>query len=222
MSTRRVQLSVGVRNFRLHVSSLLLCQDLHQCWLDKISKAFSSKSGRSSCGVGSTILLVCWVRTAANVSKVEGLYASHFLPLVIFRNFILLLFFVALPSLIDNLLHRCQLKGSFYECLWRGDKGSSYRNISTAYYRWTEFWHYIYCFVRSGEVSTVKGNKHTHTQTHTPIAFELSTFCIVVALPKKWSFSLNTSSVDVTKSVQGNLYIDWPDGCPKNVPRIKS
>ena len=30
-------------------------------------------------------------------------------------------------------------------------------------------WHYIYCFVQSGEAFTVKGNKHadTHTHTHT-------------------------------------------------------
>ena len=31
------------------------------------------------------------------------------------------------------------------------------------------FWHYIYCFVQSGEAFTEKGNKHTnrHTKTHT-------------------------------------------------------
>ena len=27
-------------------------------------------------------------------------------------------------------------------------------------------WHYIYCFVQSGEVSTVKRNKHTHTRNY--------------------------------------------------------
>ena len=43
-STRRAQLSVVVTTVRLNGFSLLLCQDLNQCWLDKIRKALSSKS----------------------------------------------------------------------------------------------------------------------------------------------------------------------------------
>ena len=42
-----------------------------------------------------------------------------------------------------------------------------YRNISTDNHYWPELWRYIFCFVQSGEVSTVKGIKHTHTHTHT-------------------------------------------------------
>ena len=39
-----------------------------------------------------------------------------------------------------------------------------YRIISSAYHRWPELWHYIYCFVQSGESFTVKGNTHTLTK----------------------------------------------------------
>ena len=73
-----------------------------------------------------------------------------------------LLLLVAWFSLIDNLLHSCQLEGSFYECLWHADKGPWYKNISTAYHHWHELWHCIYSFFQSGEASMVKGNKHTH------------------------------------------------------------
>ena len=37
-------------------------------------------------------------------------------------------------------------------------------------------WHYIYCFVQSGESSTVKGNTHTHTHTHTHIHTHIHTY----------------------------------------------
>ena len=41
-STRRAQLSVAVLTVRLN-GSFHLCQDLSQCWFEKIRKAFSSK-----------------------------------------------------------------------------------------------------------------------------------------------------------------------------------
>ena len=71
-------------------------------------------------------------------------------------------------------MHGCQLEGSFYHCLWRGDRGPWYWNVISAYHRWLEhfIWHYI-CFVQSREASKVEGNKHrhantnTHTHTHT-------------------------------------------------------
>ena len=72
-----------------------------------------------------------------------------------------LLLFVALPGLIDIFLNSCQLEDSCYDCLWRGDKGIWYRKIFSAYHGWPELWHYIYCFLQSGEAFTVKGNKHT-------------------------------------------------------------
>ena len=43
-STRRAQRSVAVTTIRLNGFSLLLRQNLSQCWLDKIKKAFSSKT----------------------------------------------------------------------------------------------------------------------------------------------------------------------------------
>ena len=59
-SMGRGQVSVAVTTVRSNGSSLLLCQDLSQCWLGKIWKAFSSKSDASHCGVDSTILPLCW------------------------------------------------------------------------------------------------------------------------------------------------------------------
>ena len=50
-STRRAQLSVAVTTVRLNVSFYLLYQDLSQCWLDKIRKAFSCKNHPSWCSV---------------------------------------------------------------------------------------------------------------------------------------------------------------------------
>ena len=41
------------------------------------------------------------------------------------------------------------------------------RNICSAQHRWPDLWHYIYCFVPSGEAFTVKVNKRTHPPTHT-------------------------------------------------------
>ena len=49
--------------------------------------------------------------------------------------------------------------------LWflrRGDKYSWNKNISSAQHRWPDLWHYIYCFVCSGETFTVK-EINTHT-----------------------------------------------------------
>ena len=68
----------------LNGSSLLLCQELIQCWLEKIRKA-SCKNDPSWCSVGSTIFSFCWVKTAAEISEEEGIYASRFLPLVILK-----------------------------------------------------------------------------------------------------------------------------------------
>ena len=57
------------------------------------------------------------------------------------------------------------MKVHCYDCLWRGDKGSWHKNISSAYHHWPDLWHYIYCFVQSEEAFTLK--KHRYTQTHT-------------------------------------------------------
>ena len=61
------------------------------------------------------------------------------------------------------------LKVLFCECLWCEEKGLWYRTISTAYYCWFEFWHYIYWFFWSGGASAVKGNKQTFIHAHTYI-----------------------------------------------------
>ena len=98
-----------------------------------------------------------------------------------FKSCLLLL--VALPCLTDTLLHSCQLEDSFYECLWRGEKGPWYRNTSTAYHHWLELWHYIYCSVQS-ESFTVKRNKHPHTHTNT----NTHTYLIWLALRLLQSF----------------------------------
>ena len=37
------------------------------------------------------------------------------------------------------------------------------RDISSAQHRWHDLWHYIYCFVQSGEAFMVERKKHTHT-----------------------------------------------------------
>ena len=62
----------------LNGSSLQLCQDLSQCWLDKIRKTFFSKKRSFWCSVGSTILPLSWVRTTTEVSEEEGSHALHF------------------------------------------------------------------------------------------------------------------------------------------------
>ena len=74
---------------------------------------------------------------------------------------------VALPDLINTLLYSCLLEGFCYDCLWRGDKGTWYRKISSACHHWPETWDHIYCSAQSGEGFTVKRNTHTHTHTHT-------------------------------------------------------
>ena len=104
---------------------------------------------------------------ARKVSKEKGSYASCFYHCFLesFKSRLLLL--VALPSLTDTLLHSCYFEGPCYDCLWRGDKYSWYRNISSAQHRWSDLWHYIYCFVELEEAFTVKGNKQLQTQTHT-------------------------------------------------------
>ena len=88
------------------------------------------------------------------------------LPLVLesFKRCLLLL--AALTGLIDTPLRSCYLEGLYYDCLWRGDKGCWHSNISSVQHRWPDLCHYIYCFVQSGKVFTVKGNKHTHARTH--------------------------------------------------------
>ena len=89
------------------------------------------------------------------------------LPLVLesFKRCLLLL--AALTGLIDTPLRSCYLEGLCYDCLWRGDKGCWHSNISSVQHRWPDLCHYIYCFVQSGKVFTVKGNIHTHTHIHT-------------------------------------------------------
>ena len=168
-STWRVQLSVAVTTVRLNGSSLLLCQHLSQCWLDKIKKALSGKSDPSRCSVGSTILLFSWVGTAPEVREEREIYASRFFSVVFLENIYELSF--TSPGFAQFsfhfFLHSCQIEFFFYECLWRGDRGPWYRKFSAPYHRWPELYHYIYYFVQPGEAFTVKGNNHTHTKTHT-------------------------------------------------------
>ena len=83
---------------------------------------------------------------------------------------------MALPGLIDTLLHSRQLEGPCYDCLWRGDKGTWHRIISSVYHRWPELWHYFYCFVQSGEAFTVKRNKHTHVHVDIKFADKVKQF----------------------------------------------
>lgn len=99
-----------------------------------IRQAFFSLSDISPCSVGSTILPLSWVRSPeVTVDFLGSLELS--LLLVIFS------------SLVDTLLHRSQLEGSFYECLWRRGKGFWHINISTTYHRGLELGHCIYYFV---------------------------------------------------------------------------
>ena len=97
----------------MDVLSLLLCQDLNQCWLNKNRKSFSSKDDHSRCGVGSTILLFCWVRTALKVGAEEGTYALRFLLLVSLESFCKLSFtsrsFAQFNWHFDTPLHSCKL-----------------------------------------------------------------------------------------------------------------
>ena len=96
-STGRVQLSIAVTTIRSNGSSLLLYQDLSQCWLDKIKKTlhetFFSESKHSRCSVGSPKLPLFRTRMAPEVSEEEGICASHFLPLAFFRKFIRIVFY---------------------------------------------------------------------------------------------------------------------------------
>ena len=39
--------------------------------------------------------------------------------------------------------------------------------ISSAQHRWPNLWHYIYCFIQSGEAFAVEGNKYTRARTQT-------------------------------------------------------
>ena len=110
-------------------------------------------------------LPLCCVRTALIVSEEERNYATRFGPwfLESFRSFLLLL--LALPGLIDTLLHNRQLEGLIVY-----DVATEILDIEIfSQHSITDLnlWHYIYCFVQSGKAFTVKGNKHTRTRTHT-------------------------------------------------------
>ena len=70
---------------------------------------------------------------------------------------------MALPRLIDTLLHSCLLEGPCYDCLWRGNKGTykstfEIKIISSAKHRWPDLWHYI-CYVQSTQRITLTENK---------------------------------------------------------------
>ena len=84
-SMRKAQLRVAITTITLKGSSLIrrifFCQDLSQCWLDKIRKPFSSKRKISWCSVGSLILPLCWFRTTPEVSEEVESYFSPFLLL---------------------------------------------------------------------------------------------------------------------------------------------
>ena len=148
---------------RFNGSSLQLCQDLSQCWLDKIRKVSPCKSNPSQCSVSSTILCLCWARMVPKISGEEGKNTLCLFTTVFFRKFkSCLLHLVVFPSLIDTLAQF--LAWSFFLCLWNRDKGCWHWNISIAYHYWPELWHYI-CFIQSGEAFTMKGKKtHTHIQ----------------------------------------------------------
>ena len=84
-SMRKAQLRVAITTVTLKGSSLIrrifFCQDLSQCWLDKIRKLFSSKRKISWCSVGSLMLPLYWFRTTPEVSEELEIYFSPFLPL---------------------------------------------------------------------------------------------------------------------------------------------
>ena len=129
------------------------------------------------------------------------MYFVLLLPLI-FRKFIRVLFY------FSWLLHSCYLGGSFYQFLWRGDKGLWYRNISPAYHCWHELWHYVLLFFELGEAFKVKGNKYTHIHTcthkHTHAQVELE---------NSESFSFPISSYKCNKKVANKALVKFCQIC---------
>ena len=103
-------------------------------------------------------LPLCWIRTAPEVSEEKGSYASHF-----YRWNLESLQELSLTSLRFSRFHwHCfaQLPAWRF-LLWLSLTWQQmYLTILSAYHRWPKLWHYIYCFVQSGN-----GNKHRHKHT---------------------------------------------------------
>ena len=108
-------------------------------------------------------LPLCWIRMAPEVIEEKGSYASRF-------------YRWNLESLSElSLTSRCFSRFKWHcfaqlpawrfllwlSLLWQ----QMYLTISSAYNRWPKLWHYIYCFVQSGEAFTVNGSKHRHKHT---------------------------------------------------------
>ena len=70
-----------------------------------------------------------WVRIATKVSEEEGSYASRYYHWFLKHLKELSLTSCTFNGLIETNLHRCQLEGSCYDCLWHGDKGAWYRKF---------------------------------------------------------------------------------------------
>ena len=112
-------------------------------------------------------LSLCCGWTATVVSEEEGIYALRFHCWCLESLKSCLLLLMALPGLIDTL---AQLKvpaiieSPCYDCLWRGNKATWHRVISSAQHCWPNLWHYIYCFVQY-DAFIVEENTYTNTHT---------------------------------------------------------
>ena len=105
---RRARLSLAATTVRFNGSFQLQCQDLSQCWLDKIRKTFSNQKHSYWCSDSSTVFCLC-----AESARLPKLVKRKVAMLSVFTVGFLgvyescLLFLAALPGLIDTLLHSC-------------------------------------------------------------------------------------------------------------------
>ena len=147
---------------RFNGSSLQLCQDLSQCWLDKIRKVSPCKSNPSQCSVSSTILCLCWARMVPKISGEEGKNTLCLFTTGFFRKFkSCLLHLVVFPSLIDTLAQF--LAWSFFLCLWNRQRLLTLKYFhSIPLLTWTLALHLFYS-VRRSLYNEREKNTHTHT-----------------------------------------------------------
>ena len=59
--------------------------------------------------------------------------------------------------------------------------------IYSAQHRWPDLWHYIYCFVQSGEAFTVERNTHTHTGNQEKLPVGANLYLISLYIIFSWS-----------------------------------
>ena len=113
-------------------------------------------------------LPLCCGRTALEVSEEEGSYRFALLPLV-FRKFIRVIFYFSwlCPVWLTLFCTTASLKVPAviaYDVVTKVLDSEIFPQHTIADLK---LWHYIYCFVQSGEAFTVKENAHTHKHTHT-------------------------------------------------------